>query len=100
MKTARNVWARIRSGVQLEVLWDYTTHGARVGTRYHVTRKSANAASGTIVPGKTPFRFPKYRSTEVRIDGPDTYTVLEDGQPKLTLRIEDEATLKLVPSGA
>lgn len=79
MNGARDVWARIRSSILLEVLWDLTPHSSRVGQRYRVTRTTSMAASGTIVPGRVPFRFRRYRAGEVRIDGLDTYTVFENG---------------------
>jgi len=85
----KDLWDRLRSGVELEVIWDFTPHGSSVGARWRITKKTAGAAAGTILPGTAPFRFGRYKASEIRIDGPDTYTVLAGGVPQRTLRIID-----------
>lgn len=85
----RDLWERLRTGVVLEVTWDFTPHGTSVGAQWRITRKTASAVAGTIFPAKTPFRFNRYKATDVKIDGPDAYTVLENGVPVWSFRINE-----------
>lgn len=92
----RELWERLRAGVGLTVTWDFTPHGTGVGAQWRITRKTGGAVSGMILPAKTPFRFDRYKASEVRIDGPDTYTVLEKGVPIRTFEIDDSGARHVI----
>jgi hypothetical protein len=92
----KDLWYRLRTGVVLEVTWDLAPHGSIVGAQWRILRKTAGAAYGTILPSKAPFRFDRYKASDVRIDGPDTYTVLEKGTPIRTFRINESGARSLI----
>ena len=85
MLTLAEIKRRCVVGAQLELTVHRTTGPAPFART--VTKVQTNAIAMTPWPGKTADSWLQWpAASDVRIDGPDTFTILEDGVPLLTYR--------------
>ena len=74
-------------GAKLQLIWASFLPADQAPIARTVTVVQTNAIAMTPWPGRTADSWLHWpAAAEVRIDGPDTFTILEDGMPLLTYR--------------
>jgi hypothetical protein len=87
MRNLADIKRRAQVGVQLEVIFHGSMMGSTAPIPRTITAVHATKISMTPWAGRTRDSWLTWpAASDIRIDGPDTFTVLEDGEPVLTYR--------------
>lgn len=87
MLTLAEIKRRCVVGAQLELIWMRSWSPDHAPIPRTVTKVQTNAIAMTPWPGRTGDSWLQWpAASEVRSDGPETFTVLEDGVALLTYR--------------
>ncbi len=87
MLTLAEIKRRCVVGAELELVWAQFLPAGHEAIARTVTKVQTNAIAMTPWPGKTADSWLQWpAANQIRIDGPDTFTVLEDDAPLLTYR--------------
>lgn len=87
MLTLAEIKRRCVVGAQLELIWASFLATGHAPIARTVTKVQTNSIAMTPWPGRDAESWLAWpAAAEVRIDGPDTFTILEDGKPELTYR--------------